>query len=101
MIESVIIAAIGGLIYNIFPFLEYHSKPIESRPDFRDIFFWIPFFIVPLLGAFLAYIYQTPETPLSKWVSFHVGLSAPVIIRQAMQSSPFKPKQIKLQDENQ
>jgi len=101
MNENIIIAAVGGLTYNIVPLLELSQTPKESRPDFKDWLYWAPYFIWPLLAGFLLYLYQSPEINITKLLSFHIGISAPLIIRQMMKSLPIEPEKIKLRDLNQ
>lgn len=101
MNEHIFIAAAGALIYNVLQFLEVLSKPRASQPDFKSWLYWLPYAIWPVLGGFLAYVYQTPTTPLSKFVSFHIGLSSPLILRQMVQSLPIVPNKIPLKDDDQ
>jgi hypothetical protein len=98
MNEYVFIAAGGGFVYNILQLLELQNKSRESRPDFKDVIYWLPYLAWPILGGFLAYVYQTPENPLSKLLALHIGVSCPLIFRQMVQILPVK---VKLTDENQ
>jgi len=99
--ETVIIGAIGGLIYNLLQLIQLANTPRESRPDFKDIFYWLPYPIMIFLAGFLTYVYDTPQSPLSKLLALHIGISSPLILKQMMQILPFKPGSITLKDENQ
>jgi hypothetical protein len=101
MSEHIWLAAFGGLAYNILPLLELQLKPKESRPDFKDIIYWLPYLIWPFMSGLLAYAYESPQTPLNKMLALHIGLSAPLIFRQLVQVLPFNPKKVKLADRNQ
>ncbi len=101
MNEYIIIAAVGGLTYNIVPLLELWKNPKESRPDFKDLFYWVPYLVWPLLAGFLLYLYQSPGVQITKFLSFHIGISAPLIIRKMIEVLPVEPEKIKLTDQDQ
>ena len=79
--EILVFAAAGGLIFNLLPFMEAIKRPKIERPDFRDMMFWLPFCIWPLLGMLLAYAYQSSGTQLNSILALNVGASAPLILR--------------------
>ena len=99
--ERIIIGALGGLIYCLLQLLQVCATPQESRPDFKDIFYWLPYPIMIFLGGFLAYVYDTPQAPLSKLLALHIGISSPLILKQMMQILPFAPERIPLKDQDQ
>jgi hypothetical protein len=99
--ENVIMAALGGLVYNIVPLLELWKMPVESRPDFRNLLYWIPYLIWPLLAGFLYYLYESPEFVTSKLIAFHIGVTAPLAFRKMIEVLPVIPAKIKLRDGNQ
>lgn len=101
MSEYIIIAAIGGLTYNIVPLLELWKTPKESRPDFKEWLYWVPYFVWPLLAGFLLYLYESPEIKVTRFLSFHIGISAPLIIRKMIEVLPTEPGRIKLKDPDQ
>jgi hypothetical protein len=101
MNEYIIIAAVGGLTYNVVPLLELSRSPKESRPDFKDPLYWVPYLIWPVLAGFLLYLYQSPEIKITKLLSFHIGISAPLIIRQMIKVLPVEPETINLTDQDQ
>ncbi len=101
MNEYIIIAAVGGLTYNVVPLLELWKTPKESRPDFKDLFYWVPYLVWPLLAGFLLYTYQSPGVKITRFLSFHIGISAPLIIRKMMEVLPVEPEKIKLTDKDQ
>jgi hypothetical protein len=101
MSKYVMIAALGGFAYNVVPLLELWKKPKESRPDFGDLLYWLPYVAWPLLAGFLLYLYEGPELKLSKFLAFHIGVSAPLAIRKMIEVLPVTPDKIKLKDQNQ
>ncbi len=84
----VILAMIGGLTINLLNLLELQNVPKERRPDFKDPLYWLPYAAWPILGGFMAYIYNEAASPLGKLVAFHVGLSTPVILRTMVSIIP-------------
>ena len=99
MNEYIIIAAVGGLAYHVVPLLELWKTPKESRPDFKELLYWVPYLVWPLLAGFLLYLYQSPEIKITRLLSFHIGISAPLIIRKMMELP--EPERIKLTDQDQ
>ena len=99
MIEPIIIGAIGGLLYYMFPIIDNYHKPRELRLDLKDVF-CIPLIIIgPALGSLFVYLHLT-ETTMSKWLAFHIGFSGPLILKQTWQSL-LVPESIPLTDDNQ
>ncbi|MBW1794855.1 MAG: hypothetical protein JRJ38_10560 [Deltaproteobacteria bacterium] len=101
MNEQIVLGFLGGLIFDFLQLLELQKKPKENRPDFKDWLYWLPHFVWPFLGALLVYVCDTPNLKLSKLLSLQLGLSAPLMFRQMIQSNPLALKKIELQDENQ
>ncbi|OGL42890.1 MAG: hypothetical protein A2042_01965 [Candidatus Schekmanbacteria bacterium GWA2_38_11] len=101
MNEYILIAACGGFAYNVVPLLELWKTPKESRPDFGELLYWLPYIAWPFLAGFLLYLYESPELKLSKLLAFHIGVSAPLVIRTMIQVLPVTPDKIKLEDLNQ
>ena len=101
MSEYIVISAIGGFIYNVVPLLELWKAPKESRPDFKDFLYWLPYFVWPILAGFLIYLYEVPGMTITKLLAFHIGISAPLIIRKMIEVLPVSPETIKLKDGDQ
>jgi hypothetical protein len=95
MNQTIILAAVGGLIYNVLPLLELQKTPKADRPDFKDWLFWLPFFIWPLLAGLLGFAYSSSPKPdaapaMTPLLALNVGLSAPLILRAMAQANPFQ-----------
>ena len=101
MSEYILISAVGGFTYNIVPLLELWKTSKESRPDFKDWLYWLPYFVWPLLAGFLLYLYESPDIKVTKFLAFHIGISTPLIIRKMIEVLPVTPDEIKLEDQNQ
>jgi len=101
MDQYIIIAAFGGLAYNVVPLLELWKTPKESRPDLSEWLYWLPYVIWPFLAGFLLYLYESPEMKLSKLLAFHIGITAPLAIRTMIQILPVTPTSIALEDQEQ
>ena len=84
----VILAAIGGLVVNVLSLLELKNIPKERRPSLKDPLYWLAFVTWPFLGGLVGYLYNDASSPLGKFVAFHVGLSAPLILKAAASAIP-------------
>ncbi len=94
MNTSLILAVTGGFAVNVLQLLEYAKRPKSERPDFRDVLFWVPYGVWPILGGILAYAYVTSGIELKPILALNVGLSAPLIFRAMMGANPMKPSVI-------
>ena len=90
----IIMAVIGGLIFNFLQLMEFANIPKENRPDFKDWLYWVPYLVWPLLGGLLAFAYLESGLIFSPLIALNVGLSAPLIFRQMVNSNPMSPNQI-------
>jgi len=86
-------AGFGGAIVNVLQLLELKNIPKPERPDFKDVFYWLPFVIWPIIGAVLAYAHEESGTKLSPLLAMNIGLSAPLIIRSMADANPFQGQQ--------
>lgn len=87
----VIVAMFGGLTVNLLNMVELLNVPKDRRP-FKDLLYWACFCIWPILGGVLGYMYNETAS-IGKLVAFHIGLSAPLILRTMASVLPaqFKP----------
>jgi hypothetical protein len=88
MWTSIIIGFFGGLTLNILNLLELQNVPPQNRPNFKDLFYWLPYIIWPLLGGLLVYLYESSGTQLNSLIAFQVGLTAPLIIKALISAVP-------------
>lgn len=81
--DPVWFAALGALAIQLLGLMELSKIPRSQRPDFRDVFYWIPYFIHPALGGLLAFAYVASSTDLAPMLAINVGVTAPLILRSA------------------
>ena len=85
-IQSVGIAAFGGLMLNVMNLWE-DSKKLKSDRVPKDTLYWIFFAAWPVVGGALSYIYLLDGSTLRPFLSFSVGLSAPATIKSLMSTA--------------
>lgn len=90
---QVSLGVVGGLVAQVLNLVELQNIPKERRPDFKDLFYWLPFIIWPFLGGVITYIYNDPALPLNKLVAFHLGLSSPLVLRTMASAIPAQARQ--------
>lgn len=86
----VICAAAGALCVKLLELVEIHRIPAQLRPNLREVIYWIPFAILPLVGGFLAYVYIKSGTPLSPMLALNIGVTAPLVFRSLAERLPEK-----------
>ena len=86
--SSLILPGFGGLATPLVTLLELNNVPKTQRPDFKDLVYWIPYFIGPILGAAMGFLYFHNKSETDYLLSFHIGVSAPLIIRSLAESRP-------------
>ena len=86
--EAIVVAAIGGFVVELVGLLGLKAIPKKDRPDLKDIFYWLPFVGLPLLGGILAFVYEQSAITLTPLIAFNVGASAPLIVRTLAQTAP-------------
>ena len=77
--SSVVFAAIGSLLVKLLDLAELHQISPERRPNLRDWVYWIPFLILPFVGAVFALAYQWNGVELNSFLALHIGASSPLI----------------------
>lgn len=87
-----ILAFLGGLAVNLLNLMELQNVPKDRRPDFKDILYWLPYIVWPLMGALLVFLYQETNTQISRLLAFQAGASAPLIIKAMARAIPQQMK---------
>jgi len=75
-------AALGGLGLSVINLWEDYQKPRSRRID-KDGLFYFFFFVWPITGGVLAYIYIASGYKIDGMLAFTLGLTAPTTL-QAM-----------------
>ena len=86
IVQSVGIAAFGGLMLNVMNLWE-DSKKLKSDRVPKDALYWMFFAGWPVFGGALCYIYLLDGSTLRPLLSFSVGLSAPATIKSLMSTA--------------
>lgn len=85
-------AAAGGLGINLLNLIELKNVPKNRRPDLKDPLYWLYFVITPLLGAGLAFLYDSSNIKLQPILAANIGASAPLILRSMASVIPPETK---------
>jgi hypothetical protein len=86
--QSVCLCLLGGATLQILNIIDALSAPAARRPDFKSIAYYLVILFNLLLSGILGYVYFDETQQLNKIVYFHVGLSAPLILRSLATSVP-------------
>jgi len=94
--SAVFFAFFGALALKLIELAELPHVARANIPNFRDPIYWIPFIVLPILGAGLAYAYVMSDVVLKPMLAINVGASAPLAFRAMAQINPLQPKTINL-----
>ncbi len=88
MAVNLLCAIFGGFSVNFLRLVELANIPKTERPDFKDPLYLLQFFILPLLGAGLVYVYMASGNNLTPLISLNIGVSAPLILKSLAAAAP-------------
>ncbi|MCD9500713.1 hypothetical protein GLP37_00710 [Photobacterium phosphoreum] len=88
-------AFFGAFSIKLLELAELHKVPKVERPDLKDWVYWIPFIVLPFIGAGLAHVHISSNTELSAMLAVNIGVSAPLILRAFAQVNPLEQNTIK------
>ncbi len=86
--EPVIFAGLGGLAVQILYLIDGLNAPKDRRPDFRSGLYYLGILLNIFLSVILGYVYFDESQKLNRIVYFHIGLSAPLILRTLATTIP-------------
>lgn len=86
--QSVLLCLLGGATLQILNLIDALSAPADRRPDFKSVAYYLVILFNLALSGILGYVYFDETQKLSKIVYFHVGLSAPLILRSLATTVP-------------
>lgn len=86
--QSVCLCLLGGVTLQLLNLIDALSAPADRRPDFKSIAYYLVILFNLFLSAILGYVYFDDTQKLNKIVYFHVGLSAPLILRSLATTVP-------------
>lgn len=84
----VLFAFFGAIGMQLLGLMELKNVPKTQRPDFKDIFYWLPFIVGPILGGGLVMAYIYPAETLKPLVAINIGISAPLILKSMATINP-------------
>ena len=86
--EPVLISGLGGFAVQLLYVIDGLNAPKDRRPDFRSVLYYLAIAFNIALSVILGYVYFDDEQKLNKIVYFHIGLSAPLILRTLATTLP-------------
>ncbi|HWY36560.1 MAG TPA: hypothetical protein VNX68_18095 [Nitrosopumilaceae archaeon] len=86
--EPVFISGLGGVSVQMLYLIDGMKAPKDRRPDFRSPLYYLGILCNIALSVILGYVYFDADQKLNKIVYFHIGLSAPLILRTLATTIP-------------
>lgn len=86
--EPVLISGLGGVAVQLLYLIDGLNAPKDRQPDFRSILYYLSIIFNIALSVILGYVYFDSDQKLNKIVYFHIGLSAPLILRTLATTLP-------------
>jgi hypothetical protein len=86
--EPILISALGGVSMQLINLIDAMNAPKDRRPDFKSITYYLGIIFNIVLSVILGYVYFDDTQKLNKIVYFHIGLSAPLILRTLATTLP-------------
>ena len=86
--DPVFNCVLGGAALQILNVIDGLSAAPDRRPDFKSYSYYIVILFNLVLSGLLGYVYFDDTQKLNKIVYFHVGLSAPLILRSLATTIP-------------
>jgi hypothetical protein len=86
--EPVIISTLGGAAVQLLYLVDGLNAPSDRKPDFKSVSYYFGILVNIALSAILGYVYFDDTQKLNKIVYFHLGASAPLILRTLATSLP-------------
>ncbi len=86
--EPVLISGLGGAAVQLLYLIDGMKAPKDRQPDFRSFLYYLSILFNIALSVILGYVYFDSDQKLNKIVYFHIGLSAPLILRTLATTIP-------------
>lgn len=86
--QPVGISILGGVAVQVLYIIDGLKAPMDRRPDYKSVSYYLGIFFNILLSGILGYVYFDENQHLNKIVYFHIGLSAPLILRTLATTIP-------------
>lgn len=86
--QSVWLCLLGGATLQLLNIIDALTAPADRRPDFKSVAYYLVILFNLVLSGILGYVYFDETQKLNKIVYFHVGISAPLILRSLATTVP-------------
>lgn len=86
--DPVFNCVLGGAALQILNVIDGLNAAPDRRPDFKSFSYYFVITCNLILSGILGYVYFDDKQELNKIVYFHVGLSAPLILRSLATTIP-------------
>lgn len=86
--EPVIISTLGGVAVQLLYVLDGLNAPKDRSPDFKSVSYYFGIVVNLALSAILGYVYFDDIEKFNRIVYFHIGASAPLILRTLATTVP-------------
>jgi hypothetical protein len=86
--QPVFMAGLGGAAVQLLYVIEGLKAPKDRRPDFDSPGYYLGILFNIALSVILGYVYYDEGAKLNKTIYFHIGLSAPLIMRTLATTLP-------------
>lgn len=86
--EPVFISLLGGIAVQLLYIIDGLNAAKDRRPDFMSISYYLGILFNIALSGILGYVYFDDKQQLNRIVYFHIGLSAPLILRTLATTIP-------------
>jgi len=86
--QPILISGPGGVAMQMLYIVDGLNASKDRQPDFKSFGYYFGILINIGLSLILGYVYFDEEQKLNKIVYFHIGLSAPLILRTLATTLP-------------
>jgi hypothetical protein len=98
--SAALLGALGGFLIFAMEIVQLRKVARADRPDFKEIIYWTPIVIYPLLGGVLVSAYSASRpTPLDPWTCVIMGLTGPSLYLNVVKGARVAP--LELDDKDQ
>ena len=86
--EGIWLSIFGGFGVQLVALLDSYGKDPEYKPNLKDLSYYVPWVVNPLLGWLIGYAYFDGQVNINKILAIHVGASASLIFRSMTEKVP-------------
>lgn len=78
-------ASASALCVKMLELTEIYKLPKLQRPNVAEIWYWVPYLVLPAAGGFLTFIHLQSGQKISPFLAMNIGLTAPLVLRSAIE----------------